>query len=168
MSFTSLAQDFNIGMGLQANAYKKYDINKSESILKIIPYFTEFHLGLEYLPGNNLGIEFRVGWFMFQKYGINGIEYGLTGKYYMLQNICLIGTYTIHLNYESGGNFGARDATFGMPGIGIGYKVAEPIRFELTFLDPKNTIIENYFESIINPVALNWLIRLNFGFYIPL
>jgi hypothetical protein len=55
-----------------------------------------------------------------------------------------------------------------MPGIGIGYIVAEPIRFELTYLDPKNTIIENYFESTINPVSLTWLIRLNFGFYIPL
>ena len=178
INFLILAQDFNIGFGLQASLYKKYDLIKSEGITNIVPYPPEIHLSFEYLPLEILGIEFRFGqMFEADRNGISGIECGALVKYYIKPSFYAIGIYTAHLNgsFGGGGHSGPKAVTFGMPGLGVGYIPVEHICLELTYLDPKDVIIrEDYYYYIIedyspyNQIQLNWLIRMNIGFYFSL
>jgi hypothetical protein len=164
------AQDFNVGFGLQASLYKKYDLIKSEGITDIVLYPPEIHFSFEYLPIEILSVQLRLGqMFESNRNGVSGFEYGVLVKYFINPSIYAIGIYTNHLNISfSGGGHSTRKAvTFGMPGLGIGYKATNHLYLELTYLDPKDVIIIEDYNYIIgdtspyNQIQLNWLIRMN-------
>jgi hypothetical protein len=158
LNFSILAQDLNVGFGLQASLYKKYDLIKSEGITDIVLYPPEIHFSFEYLPLEILGIEFRIGLVIEPlETGISGIEYSALVKYYIEPSFYAIGIYINH---------------FRMPGFGFGFIPKEHICLELTYLDPKDVIIKeeySFFEQRpYKQIQLNWLIRMNIEFYFSL
>lgn len=167
----SFAQEVKLGFRTEIFTpfYEKTDMGQTFKPYLVPPnlYFT-----LAFKPTENFQIDIRPGYSIVEDYG--GFEFGGYLKYFASESIYLLASYNLHfMRGEAHGFHSNNDATFSMPGLGVGFVTGKYSSLEFQIFIPSPKEWQNDVEVEIGgykgiKTTFTTIIKVGFGFSWPI
>lgn len=170
--FINFTYSQEVGLGLRAEIfaplYEKSDIGKSFK-LHMPP---NIYGVLELKPTEEIQFDLRPGISFVENYG--GFEFGGYFKYFASESIYLLASYNFHfMGGEAHGFHSNNEATFSMPGLGVGFVTGKYSSLEFQIFIPSPKEWQNDVELVIGgyksiKTTFITIIKVGFGFSWPI